>query len=122
MNFKSCISAFALLSLIGCSADTIVSVNNQSGQALQNVTISSSGFRKSVALIPVGKTVTWRIPKGRTDHFAIAFDLREKGFSYSPDVYFESEDWEVAVTVDATGRASVDENLASMFTQIVGRW
>jgi len=122
MNFKSCISAFALLSLIGCSADTIVSVNNQSGQTLRNVTISSSGFRKSVALIPVGKTLTWRIPKGRTDHFAIAFDLGEKSFSYSPDVYFESEDWEVAVTVDATGRASVDENLASMFTQIVGRW
>ena len=122
MNFKSFISAFALLSLIGCSADTIVSVNNQSGQALRNVTISSSGFRKGVALIPVGKAVIWRIPKGRTDHFVIAFDLREKSFSYSSDVYFESEDWEVAVTVDATGRASVDENLASMFTQIVGRW
>ncbi|MFC5551926.1 hypothetical protein [Massilia aerilata] len=122
MNFKTCISAFILLSLIGCSADTIVSVNNQSGQALRNVTISSSGFRKGAALISAGKTVSWRIPKGRTDHFAIAFDLREKSFSYSPDVYFESEDWEVVVTVDATGRASVDENLASMLTQIVGRW
>jgi len=122
MNLKSCVSAFAMIALIGCSSDIPISIANQSGQELRNVTISGSGFQQHVASIPVGKTATLYVdPEGETGT-AIAFDLGQKRFSYAEQGYFEDDDWEVMITVDAAGKASVKANLSSLFTRIVGRW
>jgi hypothetical protein len=121
MNLKSCISVFAMALLQGCSSGVPISIANQSGQALRNVTISGSGFRQHVSLIPSGETTTLHVdPKGETG-VAIAFNLGEKRFSYAEDGYFESDGYQVAITVDAVGRASVRSELPSLFTRLVGR-
>jgi hypothetical protein len=122
MNPKSCVSVFAMALLLGCSSGIPVSIANQSGQALRNVTISGSAFQQHVSLIPAGATTTLHVdPKGATG-VAIAFDLGEKRFSYAEDGYFESEGYEVAITVDVAGRASVRSKLPGLFKRLVGRW
>jgi hypothetical protein len=123
MNFKSCVLAFVIVSLAGCSVDTTFSIANQSGQALRNVTISGPSFQQSIALIPSGKTATFSVhPRGALNGVPIAFNLGEKRFSYLEDVYFEYDDWNVEITVDAAGKTSVHSNQASLLTQMVGRW
>jgi hypothetical protein len=108
--------------LYGCSYDIPIYITNHSGQALLNVTVSGSSFERHVALIPVGETATVYVdPKGEVGA-AIAFDMGQKRFSYPRDGYFEPDDWEVVIVVDAAGRASVQGDLANIFTQIFGRW
>ena len=122
MNFKSCVSACAMVSLIGCSSAVPISIINQSGQALRNVTISASAVQQGVASITAGRTTTEYVaPKGQSG-YAIAFNMGEKRFAYAEDGYFESDDYDVVITVDAAGRASVKTSLASLFTRLVGRW
>jgi hypothetical protein len=60
-------------------------------------------------------------PKGETG-VAITFNLGDKRFSYAEDGYFESEGYEVAITVDVAGRASVRSKLPGLFKRLVGRW
>jgi hypothetical protein len=122
MNLKSCVLAFAIVSLVGCSADTTFSIVNQSGQVLRNVTISGPNFQQSIASIPAGKTTTFSVhPKGPLTGIPIAFTLGEKRFSHIEDVYFEYDDWEVEISVDAAGRTSVHDKQVSLFTQMVGK-
>ena len=122
MRFKRYISAFAVAWLLGCSYDIPISISNQSNQELRDVTISGRGFRQHVSLIPAGETKTLYVdPKGETG-VAIAFNLGKKRFSYDEDGYFESDDYEVAIIVDAAGRASVNGNVGSLFPRIFGRW
>jgi hypothetical protein len=108
--------------LYGCSYDIPIYITNHSGQALRDVTVSGSGFQRHVALIPAGETATVYVdPKGESGA-AVAFDMGQKRFSYAKDGYFESDDWEVVIIVDAAGRASVEGYLAGIFPQIFGRW
>lgn len=108
--------------LYGCSYDIPIYITNRSAQALRNVTVAGSSFRHYVAWIPAGETVTvYADPKGESGA-AIAFDMGHKRFSYAKAGYFESDDWEVVIVVDAAGRASVQGYLANILPQIFGRW
>jgi hypothetical protein len=72
------ISAIALL--LGCSRGVPIAVANQSGRAMENVTISGSGFHQYISSIPTGETATLHVhPKGETG-VAIGFNLGKKKF------------------------------------------
>ena len=108
--------------LYGCSYDIPIHIVNHSGQALRDVIVSGSSFQRRVASIPAGETVTVYVdPKGESGA-AIEFNMGQKRFSYAKDGYFDSDDWEVEIVVDAAGKASVKSNLANIFPQIFGRW
>jgi hypothetical protein len=107
---------------VGCSSDVPIAINNQSGKALRNVTISGSGFRQQIPFISAGQTITLYVdPRGESG-VAIAFDMGQQRFSYPADGYFESDEYDVVISVDAKGKASVHTDLASLFTRLVGRW
>jgi hypothetical protein len=115
-------SAFAMAFLLGCSSKVPISITNESGHALRNVTVSGSGFRQNISLIPTGDTTTlYVVPKGESG-VAVAFNLGEKRYSYAEDGYFEAGHHEVAVTVNTAGRASVHSELRSLLSRLVGRW
>jgi hypothetical protein len=104
--------AFVVALLLGCSQGVPIAVINQSGRALQNVTVSGSGFNQHIASIPAGETVTVRVhPKGETGA-AIGFELGGKKFSYPESGYFEASGYKVAITMDDAGQASVNVELA----------
>jgi len=120
MTFKQAMSDHAKLLLasvvallLGCSQGVPIAIANQSGRALQNVTVSGAGFNQHIASIPAGETVTLRVhPKGETGA-AIGFELGGKNFSYPESGYFEANGYKVAITVDGTGRASVNAELTN---------
>lgn len=99
--------------LFGCSQGVPIAITNQSGRALQNVTVSGSGFSQHLSSIPAGETATLRVhPKGETG-VAIGFERGGKKFSYAESGYFEASGYKVAITVDNAGRASVNAELAN---------
>ena len=111
MDRAKLLLAFVATLLFGCSQGVPMAITNRSGQALQNVTVSGSGFSQHIASIPAGETVTLRVhPKGETG-VAIGFEQGEKKFSYAGSGYFEASGYKVAITVDNAGRASVNAEL-----------
>ena len=104
---------FVMASLLGCSQGVPIAIANQSGRALQDVTVSGSGFNQHISSIAAGKTATLLVhPKGETG-VAIGFDLGVKKFSYAETGYFEANGYKVEIIVDPTGRASVHAELAN---------
>jgi hypothetical protein len=124
MKFKRyiVIAAPVMVWLYGCSYDIPIHITNHSGRVLRNVIVSGSNFQRQVALIPTGETATVYVdPKGEVGA-AIAFDMEQRRFFYAKQGYFEPDDWEVVIVVDAAGKASVNGYLASIFPRIFGRW
>jgi hypothetical protein len=112
VSLKNNLLAVVMALLLGCSQGVPIAITNQSGRALQNVTVSGSGFNQHISSIPAGETTTLRVhPKGETG-VAIAFDSGGKKFSYVENGYFEANGYKVAITVDDAGRASVNVTLA----------
>jgi hypothetical protein len=112
VSVKNKLLSFTTTLLLGCSSGIPISITNQSGQALRDVSISGSGFHQHIESIPAGKTATLYVhPKGETG-LALAFVLGTKKFSYAEDGYFEAKGYKVAVTVDPAGMASVRTDLA----------
>nr|WP_156133550.1 hypothetical protein [Massilia sp. JS1662] len=105
--------ALVVALLLGCSQGVPIAITNQSGRALQNVTVSGAGFSQHLASIPAGKTATLRVhPRGETG-VAIGFELGGKKFSYAESGYFEASGYKVAIAVDHAGRASVNAELTN---------
>jgi hypothetical protein len=112
LNRKNNVIAFAMTFLLGCSSGVPVAITNQSGHALQNVTISGSGFQQHVSAIPAGETATLYVqPKGESG-IAIRFDMDGGRFTYAENGYFESQGYRVDIVVDTAGKASVRTELA----------
>jgi hypothetical protein len=113
IGLKNSILAVVTALLFGCMKGVPIAITNQSGRALQDITISGAGFTQHISSIPPGETVTLRVhPRGETG-VAIGFDLGAKKFSYAENGYFEANGYKVAITVDDTGRASVHTELAN---------
>jgi hypothetical protein len=112
VSLKNNVLAFIMALLLGCSRGVPIAIANQSGRVLQNVTVSGSGFNQRISSIPAGETATLRVhPKGETG-VAIAFDSGGKKFSYPESGYVEASGYEVTITVNDAGRASVNVKLA----------
>jgi hypothetical protein len=101
--------AFAL---VGCSRATPVSVDNQSGVALEGFVISGSGFEQPLGDIPVGaKTTTTVFPKGESG-LRVSFHSRGRHVVLPPSGYFEGGgQYAVTVVVTPDLGANVDANV-----------
>jgi hypothetical protein len=114
VSLKNTVLTCATAFLLGCSAGVPIAITNQSGRALQNVTISGHGFDQHLSSIRSGETATLYVHPAAESGVAIAFNMGGKKFTYAEDGYFEANGgYRVAIAVDAAGRAIVHTERAN---------
>jgi hypothetical protein len=97
----------------GCSDDPTITITNRSGEALDNVVVSGSGFSQSIeAMSPDAQREVAVDPRGESG-VRLTFDVGEQHVDSGDQGYFEgSGGYHVAATVQPDLTVSVSSELS----------
>jgi hypothetical protein len=98
--------------MAGCSDDPTITITNRSGQPLDNVVVSGSGFTQSIgAMSPGAQREVAVDPRGESG-VRLTFDVGEQHMDSGDQGYFESSGgYHVAASVQPDLTVSVSSEL-----------
>ena len=100
MRISSALTLAALVTIAGCSRAPVITITNQSTNALTNFIVSGSGFSERIGLITAGaeRTLTIR-PRGESG-LRIAFDAGSQHIDVDDLAYVEPRSgYRVSITI-----------------------
>ena len=97
---------------IGLPKNPVVFVHNRSGEALENVRLSGTGFAQTIPRIQAGETFVLRVaPRGESG-LAVAFDVAGEHREVPEQGYFEPRGgYSVRVEIGPDFEVAIDSRL-----------